>query len=642
MKAIFTFTCLLIACALFSQASFRTAISTAAQNDDNDIFKVIQLSDGSYAGVGTKDAGTNGASILVAKLSATGSITSSKLITNSDASEDDEGVAIIKTSDGGFAVSGTLDDLMTIVKMDAGLNIVWQKQYAQPGYTSQGARLVQTPDGGYIVVGALYDTSANSAGYLVKTDAQGNVIYAKQYFQFEDYFIDDIKATKDGNYALLAGVSNDNFNDTTNLVKIKPNGDVLWSRYINTDSLSNNPITLLQASDGALVTAGFIDYIHDYIDSSGGTPDTFQIPYPQILINKFDASGNLLWSKTITSSNEPNSLAYSVSEDKDGGYLFCGFYDNYDITSPTTDTGYAYIAKISPAGNLVWTKTLNQANVSDDGISIFSDIESTSDGGFVVSGYGYEAADSAFNYRGLIYKFDNNGVICGTVGSRGTLTDAGGRGAGSNVTAIDLNTSAADLIITSTSDVSSYDLCNILPLKLLSFKATLQNKSVSIEWKTSNEINTDHFTIERSGNGVSFTALQTISARGNSSSVQTYTTSDLHPLYGTSHYRLKQLDKDGRVTYSNVVQVRVSASDAIFISPNPVVNDIHVNVQSMVASKAILSVADMTGKTLFTQTVNMNAGTNAILIPAATLLKGLYVLKITSGTTTQSLKFIKE
>ena len=224
MKAILTLTCLFIVSAIFSQASFRTGISTATTDDDNAVFKVLQLSDGSYVGVGTRSPDGDNPSILIVKLNSSGALVASKVFTSANATGDDEGVSIIPTSDGGFAVSGTLDDLMSIVKLDANLNPQWQKGYATSGLTCEGTRIVQTSDGGYMIVGALYDDNDSSASYLVKTDSQGNVSFSKQYSGFNSSGITDIKATSDGNYALLASADNDDFNDTTNLIKIKPDG----------------------------------------------------------------------------------------------------------------------------------------------------------------------------------------------------------------------------------------------------------------------------------------------------------------------------------------------------------------------------------------------------------------------------------
>ncbi len=641
MKTFFTLASLFILSSIFSQSIFRTGISTATRDDDNQIFKVIQLSDGSYVGVGTRSPSGDNPAILLVKLNSLGSVVSSKVITSSNSSVDDEGVSIIATFDGGFAVSGTLDDLMTIVKLDANLNLQWQKGYATTSFTSQGTRLVQTSDGGYIIVGALYNTNDSSASYLVKTDSQGNVSFSKQYSGFNSNGITDIKATNDGNYALLMGNDDDNFNDTTNLVKIKPDGSILWSRSVKTDSVGNLSLSLLQASDGGFVTSGLVAYPFKEIINFGNFSDTITLPFPQIMMNKFDASGSLLWSKKITSTNLPLGLAYSAVEDKDGGYIFSGSYSNVDTSFQSgTDTNFAYLFKLSSSGNLVWTKTLNQSTSDFTGSSTFLEMSRTSDGGIVVGGTGYQPTDSDFSSRGVIYKFNSSYDICGSAGSNGTLVSAG-TGVVANISSTALTTTAANITVTTTSNVTGVDLCSVLPVQLLSFKASLQNKNVNIEWQTANEVNADYFTVERSSNGSSFTSLQRITAKGGSQ-VETYTTTDFQPLSGTSYYRLKEVDKDGAVTYSSIVPVTVLAGGTIVISPNPVHNTVRVLLQSQTASQVTLRITDLTGKTLATQSQSVNEGINTINIPAASLSKGIYVLKVTGNNVGQSIKFIKE
>ena len=53
MKTIFTFFCLTLVSAIMAQTSFKTGISTTSNG--NELIKVVQLSDGSYVGIGVND-----------------------------------------------------------------------------------------------------------------------------------------------------------------------------------------------------------------------------------------------------------------------------------------------------------------------------------------------------------------------------------------------------------------------------------------------------------------------------------------------------------------------------------------------------------------------------------------------------------
>ena len=556
---------------------------------------------------------------------------------------DDEGISIIKTSDGGVAVSGNLDGGMGLLKFDVNLTLQWQKQYDTTG-ESDGARLLQTSDGGFMIVGDIFNVDGNSAGYLVKTDSKGNVVFSKQYFDFDNNEILDVAATKDGNYALLANISTDVSNDDTSfnndstyVVKITPDGSVIWARYINTGTSDQLPFSLLAASDGGIVIAGSVAF--KPVVFFGDSTTTLS----QIMMSKFDASGTLLWSKSIAGSDTSETQGYSVAEDNSGNYIFGGLA--YIFNSDSSFANFSaslssYLVKLSSSGSLIFTKTFdNNTNVFSTGL--FS-IANTSDGGFVSSGVTYANSNSDSNtIYGSIYKFTSSFGICGNAGSFGNIANTG-TGVSASITNNSLSTVANDIAVTTVSAGSVVNLCNVLPLDILSFNATLQNKVVHLEWKTANEINTDYFSIERSSNAVSFMPIQKVMAKGYNSNVQTYIATDLQPIFGKSYYRLKEVDKDGKTTYSNVAAVTVSANGTIVISPNPVHDNIRVLLQSENNSSFTFQVIDMSGRLLAMQNTSANAGTNIIAIPASFLTKGLYVLKVIGNNTVQSIKFVKE
>ncbi len=171
----------------------------------------------------------------------------------------------------------------------------------------------------------------------------------------------------------------------------------------------------------------------------------------------------------------------------------------------------------------------------------------------------------------------------------------------------------------------------------------LQNKTVNVAWKTTNELNTDNFVVERSDDSRTFTSLQKITAKGNNAaSVENYATVDLQPLQGTSYYRLREVDRQGAVTYSNIVSVTVLANGTLVISPNPVHDNLHVLLQSRASGQAIFVVSDITGKIVAKQKSAIIEGMNTIHIPATSLSKGIYVLKVIQNNAVQSVKFIKQ
>jgi hypothetical protein len=170
-----------------------------------------------------------------------------------------------------------------------------------------------------------------------------------------------------------------------------------------------------------------------------------------------------------------------------------------------------------------------------------------------------------------------------------------------------------------------------VPLRLLSFNAWINNAKTLLQWQTSAEINTDHFEIERSEDGRNFTnTIGRILAAGNSISERNYSLTDMQPVVGKNYYRLKMLDKDGAVSYSQVRLVVFSKNDKqINIYPNPA-KDL-LNIENNLAGKHLqISITDITGKKLL-QWQKTNA--SLLQIPMANLSTGIYILQLNDGNT---------
>jgi hypothetical protein len=166
-----------------------------------------------------------------------------------------------------------------------------------------------------------------------------------------------------------------------------------------------------------------------------------------------------------------------------------------------------------------------------------------------------------------------------------------------------------------------------LPVKLLSFNATLVNEKVNCAWETASETNNDYFTIERSKDGNSFEAVGNVKGQGNSNRNIRYSYTDNNPFGGISYYRLKQTDFDGKYTYSEIKKVGLDKELASKISlyyenENPI-----VKINSFVESKANIELINLNGIKLFTNEQPIIKGENTFAIDG-NVTKGLYLLKV--------------
>jgi hypothetical protein len=134
-----------------------------------------------------------------------------------------------------------------------------------------------------------------------------------------------------------------------------------------------------------------------------------------------------------------------------------------------------------------------------------------------------------------------------------------------------------------------------LPIELISFEARLNNRQVDLTWQTASEHNNDYFSVERSHDGTSWETIENIQGAGNSTSLLSYQTYDFYPYRGVGYYRLKQVDYDGKTTFSEIQ--RVYKTDELMILPNPSSGFFGIGGMPKHQENNI-SVLDITGKKL--------------------------------------------
>ncbi|MBE9466959.1 MAG: hypothetical protein IMY72_01405 [Bacteroidetes bacterium] len=169
--------------------------------------------------------------------------------------------------------------------------------------------------------------------------------------------------------------------------------------------------------------------------------------------------------------------------------------------------------------------------------------------------------------KGAKITVDLDGTTGGSLTVTGDLTAPSGEILGEGSVIVGGNVSG---------DVVGDDQINTLPIKLISFKAFLNNNQVIINWVTASEINNDYFSIERSYNGIDFEIIGIVSGAGNSNDVIEYQTIDNNFLQGISYYRLKQTDYDGQFEYSSLIVVKTqkeTVAQDMNVFPNPVMRN---------------------------------------------------------------------
>ncbi|MGZ8549919.1 MAG: PQQ-dependent sugar dehydrogenase, partial [Chitinophagaceae bacterium] len=184
-----------------------------------------------------------------------------------------------------------------------------------------------------------------------------------------------------------------------------------------------------------------------------------------------------------------------------------------------------------------------------------------------------------------------------------------------------------------------------LPVELLTFKGSLQNNSTLLQWETANEVNTSHFSVERSIDGVNFNGIGTVAALGNNVNTNKYShiDSDVSSLSSTViYYRLKMVDSDGQFKYSQVVTIYLAdITGRIVISPNPAKQETKVMITASLSGRANWKLVDNNGRVVMRDVININIGSNNFTINLSGLSGGMYYLDITGAGIDQNVKLQK-
>ena len=190
-------------------------------------------------------------------------------------------------------------------------------------------------------------------------------------------------------------------------------------------------------------------------------------------------------------------------------------------------------------------------------------------------------------------------------------------------------------------DMASCGAAIVLPITLNYFNAFAQGNNVTLKWETSSEINSSKFIVERSVNGTSWTAIATINSSGNSGIPKQYRYDDINVSAKTVFYRLKFVDIDGAVTYSNIKRLSLSTSTvSLSFYPNPVKDVLYIESTAPFSNDLSVKVNDLSGRVQTVQFVK--ADINKLKVNIAALAAGVYFLQIDNGGNKSIQKIIKQ
>ncbi|SHG02302.1 T9SS type A sorting domain-containing protein [Flavisolibacter ginsengisoli] len=185
-------------------------------------------------------------------------------------------------------------------------------------------------------------------------------------------------------------------------------------------------------------------------------------------------------------------------------------------------------------------------------------------------------------------------------------------------------TSGSGIFWLSMNNIALASPATVMPVSLTYFKGrSLNSNSALLEWETAQEENADHFDIEESSNGTLFTKLATLPAKGNSSIPTRYLYTYTGNLQSTHYFRLKEVDEDGKTSYSSIISVSNDGTGGnIRILPNPAPG----GIATVTASTRMNTITVFSAAGTRIQILNVNS--NQASLNLSSLAKGSYYLLI--------------
>jgi hypothetical protein len=191
----------------------------------------------------------------------------------------------------------------------------------------------------------------------------------------------------------------------------------------------------------------------------------------------------------------------------------------------------------------------------------------------------------------------------------------------------------------------------ILPVKLADFRVSVDNDNdVTVNWTTTYEQGSDHFEVERSFDGSRFETIGTVKAAGTSFSKKDYSYLDeLRNSVASKkdvYYRLRLVNANGSAEVTKVLVLRLFKTHTLkmlSVTPNPVVNDISVQVQLKQSSYIVMKVTNSSGLEVARKSSRGNEGLNAFTLDGTNKLNpGVYMLEvIINSNERMSIKLVK-
>jgi hypothetical protein len=301
---------------------------------------------------------------------------------------DDRIFSVIMAENGDFAAAGYTSSFgagnndFYLIRTDPNGNLKYAKTFGGKG-RDEAYSIVETPDGGFLLAGLsdsfkkrdIYDI------YLVRTDSEGNSLWTRAIGGKRSDQAACVIDSKDNGFIVAGttssfGVKNNNII----MIKVDGRGNTLWMKtYGGPDDDSCSGVIKLSSGNYALI----------------GTSTSGQKKDSDILLLETDSMGNSLWSKTFGGPGVDQGV--TVRECNDGSMVIGATSESYSYGS--SDIA---LIKTDSSGNTLWIR-----HYGGKGDDYLGNIQVQEDGGIAAAGW--VNTGTRGNYGAYFFKTDKDG-----------------------------------------------------------------------------------------------------------------------------------------------------------------------------------------------------------------------------------------
>lgn len=340
----------------FIVAGFMTGSSMAQDQitgpEPSHAFQITTVQQGTILHDGFSPSGRiNGSARILAPVSAPGIDWNY----NYGSEPNDECYHAIQTTDGGYALIGRTLSYGAgnydawLLKTDTQGGIQWSASFGD-SYIDEAYKVKQLSDGGFIIAGMTTAFGWSGEGWLIRTDALGNIVWNRAYHPQSgsvmsawDYLYDVVENT-DGSYTAAGVAAVEPGSMQAWVIKVNASGDLLWE-HLYGGEFWERIFCLETLSGGGYVAAGDMHYSYD--------GNTYRHDGWLLRLNP---EGDTLWTKHF--GEEAHDIFRSVKPTPEGGYVLVG------ERQPYVDAGFqGWMVCTDDEGNARWQKDLSRGGL---------------------------------------------------------------------------------------------------------------------------------------------------------------------------------------------------------------------------------------------------------------------------------------